>query len=187
MLSAVNQGGKVSFPKFTGEKVYMREFTKAAGLPKDLHRRQDTVDAMLDGIKSKGAIYIMVDQAHCKAGSEHRRPGLHVDGNWNKTVGGWDQGKWVMAHGGGHVRSGTKEGQLLILASSAIGCAAYVGEFEENPADGGDCSHIRRSMLVKVEMEPNYSFSGNALTMLHESLKVQKDCLRTVVRLNVEP
>ena len=91
-VSNVQQRGRVPFPAFTGERIYMREFTKAAGLPSALARWQDTVDAMLDGVDTSGPIFLMVDQAPVKVATTHRRPGLHVDGYWHPAL---------QAHGGG--------------------------------------------------------------------------------------
>jgi hypothetical protein len=172
-VSNVQQRGAVPFPAFTGERVYMREFTKAAGLPPDLLRWQDTVDAMLDGVDTRCPIFLMVDQAPVKAATTQRRPGLHVDGYWHPSI-----------QGHRHIHTGdAAEG--LIIASNVLGCAGYVGRFEGSPGEGGDCAHIDASGLLRVDMEPGRAWAGHTLTMLHEALPVRRDCLRTVVRLNV--
>ncbi|QCG77877.1 hypothetical protein SEA_SMOKINGBUNNY_66 [Gordonia phage SmokingBunny] len=72
----------VPFPEFTHERVYMRRFIPADGLPADLARWQPTVDAMLDGIDVDGVAFLMIDQGIVEAGNLHRRGGLHVDGHW---------------------------------------------------------------------------------------------------------
>lgn len=82
IVSAMQQRGAVPFPAFTAERVYMREFRKAEGLPADLKRWQPTVDAMLDDIDTDQPIYLMVDQRQVKAGTASRRPGVHIDGWW---------------------------------------------------------------------------------------------------------
>jgi len=208
----------IPFPQFTGERVYMREFTKAAGLPPDLARWQDTVDAMLDGADASGPIFLMVDQAPVKVATTHRRPGLHVDGFWHPALqahgGGGHSSRPAGPVGGrihdsgchrytpapttpavpdvgrhrgrpsGHFHAGD-DTEALILASDVLGCAAYVGRFDGLPVDGGDCAHIDTSGLLRVDMEPGRAWAGHTLTMLHEALPVQRDCLRTVVRLNV--
>ncbi len=177
MISVVERRGPVSFPAFTGERVYMREFTKCGGLPSDLSRWQVTVDEMLAGFDFDGPIYLMVDQSFVKDGETHRRGCLHVDGSWDRTKHGHQGG------GGGHGhRVG---GDLLVLASSDLGCRAVVGEVEGSPGDGGDCSHLDVSGCRSVLMSPGVVWCGDALTMLHESLPVERDCERTVVRLNV--
>jgi hypothetical protein len=57
MKSECFVGSSVAFPKFTGERVYMREFIPANGLPKELERWQKTVDAMLVGVNAPGSVY----------------------------------------------------------------------------------------------------------------------------------
>ena len=52
----------VTFPEFTGERVYMQKFFKRTGLPSNLSRWQVTVDKMLQGVETDNAIYIMIDQ-----------------------------------------------------------------------------------------------------------------------------
>lgn len=182
-LSTVQQRGAVSFPAFTGERIYMREFRKESGLPADLVRWQPTVDAMLDGVDAAGPIFLMVDQRQVFAAQTHRRPGVHVDGHWLPCV---------QAHGHGlgrHTvppRPRSLEPEALIPASDVLGCAAFVGEYEGEPAIDGDCSHLDLSGLQRVEMEPGLAWAGHTMTMLHESTPVSKDCFCTVVRLNVK-
>jgi len=199
ITSSVQQLGKVPFPVYTGERVYMREFTKKTGLPKDLSRWQDTVDAMLDKVDAPGSIFIMIDQAPVVSGNTHRRPGLHVDGYWNPSIyahghggsnrwklKGHDVGHRLKIEGhSGHTISG-EELETLVLATDVLGCAGYVGNYDGFPKQGGDCSHIDTSSLLRVELEPNRAWAGHTLTMLHESIPIMKDCLRTVVRLNVK-
>lgn len=176
--SLVTQLGAVTFPSFTGERIYMRAFTKAGGLPPDLARWQDTVDAMLDGVDATGPIFLMVDQAAVRASATHRRGGLHVDGYWHPGDGS------PANAGHRHVHAGAQD-ESLILATDVLGCAAYVGEVDEEPGEGGDCSHIDPSGLLRVELEPGIAWAGHTLNMLHESLPMARACLRTVVRLNV--
>lgn len=53
-IGTAQKGTRVLFPSFSGERIYMREFSQVAGVPADLRRWQDTVDAMLDGIRVDG-------------------------------------------------------------------------------------------------------------------------------------
>lgn len=187
MNSNIESRGNVTFPEFIGERVYMHEFTKRGGLPSHLARWNDTVNAMLDGVDAPGAIYLMVDQKPVQANTTHRRGGIHVDGVWC-----YDR------HRTGHITLSPSKwkqvpdwmidattDQHLLLASDVVGCAAYIGEYEDTPKNGGDCSHIDVSGMQRVYMEPNTIWMGDALTMLHESIPIAYDCFRTVVRLNV--
>lgn len=229
MKSIVQQRGTVHFPQHTGERIYMREFHKADGLPFDLARWQPTVDAMLYGIDTDGPIYLMVDQGLVLSGSTHRRPGVHLDGYWNpgnsshgghisiSAHGGSGHGSCSErpagghggersnghmgtppnnsdSHGGGSSRHSAgfsswahatfAEPEAIILASSVQGCRALVGDFNGPVKDGGDCGHIELSSLREIIMAPHTVYAGN-VSMLHESLPLMADALRTVVRLNV--
>lgn len=94
MQSIVRECGAVSFPAFTGERVYMHEFRMENGLPENLKRWQETVDQMLVGVDTDGPIYLMIDQKAVKAQVTHRRPGMHVDGYWNPNGVWQDQKPW---------------------------------------------------------------------------------------------
>ena len=184
-LSYVEQRGKVNFPEFTGERVYMKEFYKEKGLPSELSRWQNTVDSMLEGVETDGPIYLMIDQGVVKGGTSHRRSGLHVDGYWipgvmahggGKHIGSWKTGGWVNCN--------FKDKEALILASSLTAARGYQGIWEGSCGEGGDCSHINTSNLKEVVMHAGNIYAGN-VAMLHESLPVAEDCIRTLVRLNV--
>lgn len=167
--SRLKRLGKVSFPEWTGERVYMVPFRPAYGLPAKLARWQPTVDQMLQGIDAPGDVYLMVDQSVVKAGEPQRRPGVHIDGNWvpgdsHGAVGGYPE--------------------TLLLASDVEGCIGYAGHFSGRPGEGGDCSHIDLSGLKRTALKPGYVYAGN-VTFLHESVAVKEDCQRTLVRLNV--
>ncbi len=183
--SYVEQRGKVNFPEFTAERVYMKEFYKEKGLPSELSRWQSTVDSMLEGVDTDGPIYLMIDQGVIKGGTSHRRGGLHVDGYWNPRIGAHDGtrhiGSWKT---GGWVNCDFKDKEALILASSLTAARGYQGIWEGSCGEGGDCSHINTSNLKEVVMHAGNIYAGN-VTMLHESLPVAEDCIRTLVRLNV--
>lgn len=101
--SVIETRGFVTFPEFMAEKVYMREFYKKDGLPEDLCRWQETVDAMLDGVETDGPIYLMIDEGIVQPGFTHRRKGLHIDGYWNPGL---------SAHGNGHGGGGSHKGNI---------------------------------------------------------------------------
>ncbi len=192
--SQVKQGGKVSFPEFTGERIYMRAFTKAGGLPSDLKRWQDTVDQMLDGVDALGPIYLMVDQAPVRTGLTQRRPGVHVDGYWDPGLQCHPQDQGGHAHVPSRHKPtpshrtrhtfGLPTDESLILAANVLGCVGYVGGVYGTPGQGGDCSAIDVSDMERVEFAPGTAWRGHTARMLHESIPVSKYCLRTVVRLN---
>lgn len=221
MKSIVVERGAVPFAEHTGERVYMREFRKADGLPFDLARWQPTVDAMLAEVDTDGPIYLMVDQRQIPAGTHHRRPGVHIDGYWIPGIQAHGGSKSPSRHTGNpsptpdpgkhnaspRPRKDHHSGQPvedesdvqrmdswrgatyeyhegLLLASNVRACRALAGEFIGAPGEGGDCAHIDTRHMQEIIMQPGVAYAGN-VTMLHESLPVPFDCLRTVVRLNV--
>ena len=193
MKSIVKELGSVEFPQHTMERVYMKEFRKEAGLPNELKRWQSTIDQMLLEVDSDGPIYLMIDQGLVKANTTHRRKGVHIDGYWipELNVHGPQPGGHIFAKNGrwdnqpywGLISEDWPD-EALILASSVQASAAYIGEWDGDIKEGGDCSHLDLSSLSRVSLEANRIYAGN-VTMLHESTPVMEDVLRTLVRLSV--
>lgn len=182
MISAVQKRGSVAFPDHTGERVYMLPFQPAAGLPRSLARWQPTVDAMMAGINAPVA-YLMIDQGIVKPSHSHRRGGVHIDGKWNPELKAWGPVPGPGHSTGGHITNGSfVEG--LLLASNVTASRAFAGGFNGDIGEGGDCSHIDLSGLAEIPLEAGYCYAGN-ITMLHESLPIETEALRTLVRINV--
>ncbi len=191
MKSIVKELGTVDFPIHTMERVYMKEFRKENGLPEELKRWQPTIDQMLLEVDTDGPIYLMIDQGLVKANTTHRRKGVHIDGYWIPEL-------QAHGHGGGgshrthiHTAAGHRDttsedwpDEAIILASSVSASAAYLGEWDGEIKEGGDCSHLDLSSLQRLALQANKVYAGN-VTMLHESTPVMKDVLRSLVRLNV--
>ena len=208
MISTLQAGGPVSFPAFTGERIYMVPFFKEDGLPAHLRRWQRTVDDMLEGVETEFEIYLMVDQKMVEAEQTHRRPGLHIDGYWCSGI---------QAHGvGGHSVGGgegpghntgrhrledlppvpTKRkpkprpkknasaAEAILLASDLSACEGFEGEFDYDVPHGGNCENVNTFRLQRTTMRAGRVYAGNA-HMLHQSLPVHSRTTRTVVRLNV--
>ena len=74
--------------------------------------------------------------------------------------------------------------EAIILASSISAACGYVGNYEGQIGDMGDCAHIDTSNMDVLPMIAGTVYAGN-VNCLHESLPVQMDCERTLVRLNV--
>lgn len=184
--SIVQQRGPVPFAAHIGERIYMQEFHKGEPLPANLRRWAPTLDAMLDDVDTDGPLYLMIDQGVVRTGTSHRRPGVHIDGYWvpaisahgGSHVGSWDNGK------GNWLHADYAEHEGILLASSVQAAQAYSGVFAGQPGEGGDCTHIDLTGLVPTAMLAGQCYAGN-VTMLHESLPVAFDVLRTVVRINV--
>lgn len=74
--------------------------------------------------------------------------------------------------------------EAIILASSLSTARGYVGEYEGPIGEGGDCSKIDLKGLSVVPMVADRVYACN-VTGLHESLPVNYECKRQLVRLNV--
>lgn len=173
--SEIKIGGNVAFPDNKKERVYMHPFFQKEGLPVHLFRWQKTVDQMLVGINTNNPIYLMIDQGFVNKGQSQRRPGLHVEGNWNNPL----RMHRVPRHG--HDDYST---EMIILASDVIGCRALSGDFVGAPSSGGQCNHINVTKAKEHIFEPFKIYKGN-VTMIHESLPLQYNSHRTLVRLNI--
>jgi hypothetical protein len=194
--SIMQERGPVFFPGFNAERHYMVPFYQEQGLPDHLAHWQNTVDAMLVGITSDQPIYFMADQAFVPAGTAQRRPGLHVDGYWHPSLsahgGGGHRGygghRGRGGHGGSHMSAGWDDidftdPEALILASNVSAARAFIGTYDGPIGEGGDCSSIETNNLAVLHMNRNRAYCGTVAT-LHESLPVQVDSYRTMVRLN---
>jgi hypothetical protein len=188
MISNIMIGENVEFPENTGERIYMMPFTLESGLPEHVARWQGTIDSMIADIDTDETMYLMVDQGLIKSGDSHRRGGAHIDGNWIASNDGLIA-RYKTQFGGRHDTAGGHRvmglsDESIILASDVSACNAYSGEFIGSPKDGGDCSHIDISSADVTRLEANKVYTGN-VTMIHESLQVEKDVMRTLVRINV--
>lgn len=184
MKSTIEELGTVNFQPWSGERIYMMEFTPDTTPEK--HARM--IEDMTRGIEYRLG-YLTLDETIVKSGHMQRRGGLHIDGNWTS---GWRHGGWegkVSCHGRhtprpGHISSGGE--QLLVLAATEIGCAAFVGEWEDaGEFNGGDRGYVDRSTLKEVLTRPGVAYIGGACSMLHESVPVTRDTRRTFARLNL--
>ena len=190
--SIIQRHGHVTFPDWTGERIYMKPFQ----VGDDLGKYTRTVNMMLDQIDTNDEMcFLMIDEAFVKAGTPHRRPGKHIEGWWDAGMSlhnGDGSGRWRLP---GHVtepvhripsrhshKLDREEG--IILASNITACVGYEGIFEGDLGKGGDCDHIDTSNMKTVNMEAHNVWAGN-VSMLHESTPVAFDCFRTVVRINV--
>lgn len=192
--STIREGYTAPFPEHTGERVHMVPFKDV--LPDNLSRWQRTVDVMLRGIEIPNKAYLMIDQQELKYGQYHRRPGVHVDGNW--VGAGFDHDPpndgykhpptkptKPKLHLGRHSHDHyIYKPELVILASNVSACEAYVGEFDGTPDSQGSCDHFDLSKAERVFMHKFKVYTGTATT-LHRTLPVLTDCKRTVVRINV--
>lgn len=198
MKSHVEKLNAVNFPDFQKEKLYQIPFYQGQPLPDAYSRWQATVDSMTQGLTIEEEMYLMVDQAHIIAGNTHRREGMHIDGHWDATLnchGGGHRGGMIAGwtdSGGGQWNDKSARDDVwefdgkggLLLASDVVACRAMIGEFDGVIPPMGDCGHIDTSRMNEVVLDKNTTYFTN-VTCLHESLPVNQDCFRTLVRITL--
>lgn len=186
--SVLREGGDVVFPAFTGERIYMQAFRQEEGLPAAYARWQPTVDAMLNGITTSATIFLMVDQGVVEAHAPHRRPGLHVDGNWREDLRCHSPGRPGHSHPPDRPWPEPEvfayDPELLVLASDITASRALVGRFCGVPDAEGSCEALDLSCGESRLLQAHRAYVGTAETV-HESLPVAESCQRTLVRLNI--
>ncbi len=177
MKSELKLKSTIEFPEFTNERIYMQPFEKNK-LPKKFNRWKKSIDTMLKNETVDGTIYLTIDQSFVKKGSNHRRSGLHFDGNfvnnsWDPIPPRWSTNNKLI--GGG-----------ILLASNEVGCKAYVGEFHGEIKDGGNCEDVDISKTKSLVLKKNFVYLGN-VHMLHETMAANEDQYRTFIRLTLPP
>lgn len=183
----------VKFPEFHGERHYMVKFFKDQGLPSQLTRYQDSVDAMLLNIDVQdNPIFITIDEKLISKGDSHRRGGIHIDGYWieelhahrggghRMNANGWDTGGGRWNDKGDFVVP-----ESIVLASSVSTCKGWVGKYDGIIGDKGDCAHIDTSNMKSFMLDENIVYRGNVM-FVHESMPVEYDTERTLIRLNIK-
>lgn len=74
--------------------------------------------------------------------------------------------------------------EAIILATNIQASRGFTGTYSGPIGDMGDCNHVDTSEMKEIQINCGRVYAGN-VTMLHETLQVQEDSLRTLVRLNV--
>jgi len=172
---------RVALP-FAGRQKYMHGFDCAAPvMPDGFEDYLEPVLTLLDaaGVRC-GKAWMTVDEKVVKAGESQRRPGPHVDGKFNmKAV------RWGGGGGGGWNHSCNLvpvSRTPVIVVASAVGCRAWRGQFEAQPRDDGDLSHIADALGAGEILPANigYLLSGDCV---HESIMLTEDTQRTFLRI----
>lgn len=189
---------KIALPAFIGAQVYMRKHV--IGEPvvlEDAPGFAPVVERMLSGVELPvgSEVFITVDQKQLQAGKTHRRGGAHVDGNYIFDWGGGSGGGGWLTGVNGRVLSPENhrlqycnpDGGMLIVSDHQA-CRAWTGEFQGEPNQGGDCSHLTQDLTDNPSflLEPNRVYLANS-TCVHESLPLTEDVARTLVRITLPP
>lgn len=181
---------KMSLPEWKGDRVYMHKFDMSnPQMPVGYERWNSTLKEIVSEspIKS-GMAYITIDEKIVKSGETHRRGGAHTDGNYLFGWGGG--GGWLTGEDGRflprdkHVEQYCSDKGGMLIISSYKACKGWNGDINGEPNQGGDCSHLDLSNMENYELDSNTLYWGNS-TFIHESLPVDEDIKRQLVRLTL--
>ncbi len=191
MISKSKEIGKIKLPEYKGDRVYMHEFLiEDPKMPRGYERWNETLKTIVShSPKKTGKAYITIDEKLVKTGESHRRGGPHTDGNYLFGWGGGGSG-WLTGEDGRvlprekHLQQYCSDKGGMLIVSSYQACKAWNGEFKGEPNQGGDCSHIDLSGLESYNLKPNTLYWGNS-TFIHESLPIEEDVERQLVRITL--
>lgn len=170
----------VTLPKFSGTRVMHMPLILGDlnSIPEGLNHYKETLSQLFKLMDPKhlGKVgYITIDEKKVMGGKTHRRQGLHVDGVYDDSCGGWG--------GGGGWGS---KGNGMITVSSLAGCKAYNQSFDGEIGRDGECDKLADQL---IEEKSTVFQAGRAYWVdglcVHESLVQPEDCERTFVRLSM--
>jgi len=164
----------LEFPEFSGTRVMMMPVNlgSVVGVPSNYH---DLLHSLYSVIEKRfiGEIgYLTIDEQCLLPKETLRRGGLHVDGYYHGNCGAW---------GGGGGWGSVGNGMLTI--SSTAHCKAYLGVFDGEPKDEGECDHLITPNDGELfEAGQVYWVDG---ACVHESMPVTETTERQFVRLSM--
>lgn len=169
--------GNLDFPSFAGTRIMMMPVVlgDAESIPDQLSQWRDAYIKLCALAPFKtGVAYLTIDEQTVPAGRSHRRPGIHVDG-----IG--PDGRSAAYGGGGGYAAPTG----MLLASTHIGCRAWLQTFKGWPRPNGDCSHLTNqcSWMSEILMQPGWVYWCGPMTV-HEGISMKHDTRRQLVRLS---
>lgn len=187
MISQAIALNKITLPHFNGER---------SMIPFDLATPQGLPDkfgaiarGMMEGMPPcSGTAYFTIHGSKLQAGTTLRRGGAHTDGNYephNMSFGG---GGWKVGESGHpvghptHSRQYVKPTGGIILASNYSACEGWLGEYDDTPEKGGDCTHFKLNDSFKLESNTVYYGNNH---FIHESVPVTSNTHRVFVRITL--
>ena len=193
IISKIQECKKVNLLNLPICDLYMHpiDISEHAKLSAEYSKYNRVVNDMLSCLKNRqGEAFVTIDTRIVEAGSTHRRPGKHVDGNfifdWQGGGGGWltgSEGRILSPKDHKKQYCDSENGATLIV-SDFIGCKAWEGEFNDYPKQGGDCSHIDTNEGFYLKQSIVYLMNSTAI---HESMPLPVTTKRTLVRITLPP
>lgn len=172
--SSFQELGACPVPAFAGTRIMMMPLMLGdmSSVPLSLIGWTQALQRLFKWAGHLGEVgYITIDEKIVRAGTTHRRAGLHVDGLYRGHAGAWGGGPW----GGGG----------MITVASTRNCRAWNQTFEGWPGDDGECDHLagqcRDGASTLFDAKTAYYLEG---LCVHESVPVPQDTARQFVRLS---
>lgn len=175
--STFEKVGSVTLPTFSGIRIMMMPVRMGdiKSLPDYLSAWKETVSRLFKFSKCKEGIgYLTIDEKVVEKGLTHRREGLHVDGIYQGSCGGW---------GGGDGGGWGSVGNGMLTVSNYPGCIAYNQDFQGFPGMEGECDHLKSQCRDGTIFNAHEVFWLDGLCV-HESMKVPEAVKRQFVRLS---
>ncbi len=168
---------------FQGRQKYMHTFDLAwPVMAAGFEDYQEPVQALCRAAGAdRGFAHMTVDEKIVFAGMSQRRPKPHVDGCFMPARASWDSGPGpTWAHGCNNIPLAEFRRMPVIVAASAVGCRAWRGLFDAQPAGDGDLSHLALDDGEILPADIGYLLSADCV---HESLIQPVDVPRTFLRI----
>lgn len=191
MINSISKElNEISVPFYKGEASMIPfELSDLTTLPNEFIK---TVKEMIEHLPNKiGESYLTVHGKFVKKCKTLRRGAPHIDGNYIKEICDWGQGGgngWKVGENGVSLTSEyhklsyqNKKGGML-MASNYSACMGWNGEYEGEPREGGDCSHI--DLKDGFILKSGIVYYGNS-QFIHESLPVDQDVFRVLFRITL--
>lgn len=132
----------------------------------------------------KGTVHMTVDEKVLLPGGTHRRPGPHVDGCFMPTQQAWGHGGGGWKHNCNNVEAAYPGRMPVIVAASVQGCRVWKGEFDTEPKEDGDLSHLSLGEGEILLPNRGYLLSPDCV---HESMPMLTETPRTFLRIALPP
>jgi len=188
MRSMVTITSEIKLPKIIGHHSMIPfDLQSFDGLNQVQGTLAKSITRNITGLQGKA--YLTIHGKILKSGDTLRRGGAHTDGNYEKYYMSFSGGGWKVGENGPPVGSKTHKRQYIketggiIMASNYVSCIGWVGEYNDTPRVGGDCSHIK-NLGESFELNKNTIYYGNN-HFIHESLPVQEDVHRVFIRITL--
>lgn len=178
--------GAVQFPPFAARQRYMHTFNLSA--PVMAEGFEDYLEPVVALCRAAGArhglAHMTVDEKTVRAGMSQRRPKPHVDGCFMLAANRWGHPGpgpgWL--HYCNDIGRGPIERMAVIVAASVEGCRAWRGQFDGQPADDGDLSHIAEQLGAGEVLDANVGYLLLP-DCIHESMLFDADTRRSFLRV----